>query len=165
MKRWAVVLPAALAALASSPLRAQASPSGPEHIGHEQLQAAVTPAADAPPGPMLAKILGDRGHYTYIALRRTGTGEPEVHERWDDVMLVQAGSGTLLVGGEVQGGRVAAPGELRGGEIRGGQRQPLAAGDLMVVPAGVPHQVQLAPGESIAYLVVKVQRPASARRE
>lgn len=161
MKRWSMVLPAALAALASSPLRAQAPSSGPEHIGHAQLQAAVTPAADAPPQPMLAKLLGNRGHYTYIALRRTETGEPEVHEGWDDVMLVQAGGGTLLLGGAVQGGRVSAPGELRGGEIRGGQRQPLAPGDLMIVPAGVPHQVQLSPGESITYLVIKVQRPAS----
>jgi mannose-6-phosphate isomerase-like protein (cupin superfamily) len=163
MKPWSLVLPIALAALAASPLRAQTPATGPEHIGHAQLQAAVTPAADAPPRAMVAKLLGNRGHYSYIALRRTGNGEPEVHEGWDDVMVVQEGGGTLLLGGEVQGGRVTAPGEIRGGEIRGGQRQPLAAGDMMIVPAGVPHQVLLAAGESITYLVLKVQRPASTQ--
>jgi mannose-6-phosphate isomerase-like protein (cupin superfamily) len=60
-------------------------------------------------------------------------------------MMVQEGSGTLLVGGELQGARNSAPGELRGGEIRGGGRQPLAAGDMMIVPAGTPHQVEINP--------------------
>ena len=148
----------ALLALHAPILRAQASPPRPQHIGHEELRAAVTPAAGAPAPPMLAKPVCDAGLYTCIALRRTASGEPELHEAWDDVMMVQAGSGILLVGGELQGARTASPGELRGGEIRGGSRQPLAAGDMMIVPAGTPHQVELAPGASITYLVVKVRR-------
>ncbi|MFL5540376.1 MAG: hypothetical protein ACJ8J0_15400 [Longimicrobiaceae bacterium] len=157
-----IVIPIALLALHAPILRAQASPPRPQHIGQEELRAAVTPAAGAPASPMMAKPVCDRGHYTCIALRRTATGEPELHEAWDDVMMVQAGSGTLLVGGELQGARTSAPGELRGGEIRGGARQPLAAGDMMIVPAGTPHQVELAPGASITYLVVKVRRSAPA---
>lgn len=149
-------------ALTAPMLHAQASPPRPQHIGQEELRAAVTPAAGASAAPMIAKLLCDRGNYTCIALRRTASGEAELHEEWDDVMMVQAGSGTLLVGGELQGARTSAPGELRGGEIRGGSRQPLAVGDMMLVPAGTPHQVELAPGGSITYLVVKVRRPASA---
>lgn len=162
MHRSPIVFSAALVALSAPILHAQASPPRPQHIGHEELRAAVTPAAGAPATPMMAKPVCDRGHYTCIALRRTASGEPELHEEWDDVMMVQAGRGTLLVGGELRGAQTSAPGELRGGEIRGGERQPLAAGDMMIVPAGTPHQVELAPGASITYVVVKVRRPASA---
>lgn len=156
-----IVFAAALMALSTPTLRAQASPR-PQHIGHEELAAAVTPAAGAPASLLIAKTVCDGGHYTCIALRRTASGEPELHEEWADVMMVQAGSATLLVGGELRGARTSAPGELRGGEIRGGERQPLAAGDMMIVPAGTPHQVELAPGTSITYLVVKVRRTAPA---
>jgi mannose-6-phosphate isomerase-like protein (cupin superfamily) len=161
MHRSPMVLGAALVALNAPLLRAQASPR-PQHIGHEELRAAVTPATGAPAAPLTAKPVCDGGHYTCNALRRTANGEPEVHEAWDDVMMVQAGSGTLLVGGELRGARTTAPGELRGGEIRGGARQPLAAGDMMIVPAGIPHQVEIVPGGSITYLVVKVRRLAGA---
>jgi len=154
------ILIAALLALDAPRLRAQASPPLPQHIGHEELRAAVTPADGAAAPPMSAKPVCDRGSYTCIALRRTATGEPELHEAWDDVMFIQAGSGVLLVGGELRGARTSAPGELRGGEIRGGERQRLVAGDMMIVPAGTPHQFEVAPGESVTYLVVKVRRSA-----
>jgi len=157
MLRSSILVAAALVALDAPFLRAQASPPRPQHIGHEELRAAVTPAAGSPARPMMGKLVCDRGSYTCIALRRTSTGEAELHEEWDDIMMVQAGSGTLLVGGELQGARTSAPGELRGGEIRGGERHPLSAGDMMIVPAGTPHQVELAPGGSITYLVVKVR--------
>ena len=154
------ILFAALFAFDAPLLRAQASAARPQHIGHEELRAAVTPTDAATARPMIGKPVCDRGHYTCIALRRTATGEPELHEEWDDVMFIQAGSGTLLVGGELRGARTSAPGELRGGEIRGGERQQLAPGDMMIVPAGTPHQVELAPRESVTYLVVKVRRSA-----
>lgn len=157
-----VLVAAALVAFTAPMLHAQASPPRAQHIGQDELRAAITPAQGAPAGPLIAKLVCDRGHYTCIALRRTATGEAELHEAWDDVIFVQAGSGTLVVGGELHGARTTAAGELRGGEIHGGERQPLAAGDLMLVQAGTPHQVELAAGGSIDYLVIKVQRPAPA---
>jgi uncharacterized RmlC-like cupin family protein len=76
---------------------------------------------------------------------------------------VQAGRATLLVGGRVSGGTLASPGEHRGGTIAGGTPHPLGAGDLLVVPAGIPHQFQVVRGDSVVYLTIKVQRTASAR--
>jgi mannose-6-phosphate isomerase-like protein (cupin superfamily) len=107
---------------------------------------------------MYGGVLADRGAYTVLALRRTADGEAEVHAEWDDVMMIQEGAATLLSGGEVAGARESAPGELRGGRITGGTRRALAPGDVVMVPAGVPHQMLVAEGESIVYLVVKVQR-------
>jgi hypothetical protein len=77
MTRSAILF-AALVALNAPILRARASLPRPQHIGHEELRAAVTPADDAPVRPMMARLLCERGNYTCIALRRTATGEPEV---------------------------------------------------------------------------------------
>ena len=87
-------------------------------------------------------------------------GGRESHDRWADVTFVQAGRGALFSGGRVLGGSVSAPGEHRGGMIVGGTRQQVGAGDLFVVPAGVPHQFLIARGESLRYVTVKVARPA-----
>jgi mannose-6-phosphate isomerase-like protein (cupin superfamily) len=100
--------------------------------------------------------LGSRGTYQYLQIRRASSGVPEVHDRWIDVTIVQAGRGTLLSGGQVTGSHVEAPGEHRGGTIVGGASRPVAAGDLMVIPAGVPHQFQITTGDSLRYLTTKV---------
>lgn len=123
---------------------------------------ALYPAAD------LARIAGALGNgatgrtlgatpaYSFIQGRRTTSGGPERHERWTDIALVQAGRATLLTGGRIAGGRDASPGELRGGAIIGGSEHVIAAGDLVVIPAGTPHQYRLAPGETLTYLTIKV---------
>jgi mannose-6-phosphate isomerase-like protein (cupin superfamily) len=110
---------------------------------------------------MVGRLVADRG-YTVLALRRTGDGEVEIHSEWDDVILVQAGGATLLHGGTVDGGRETAPGEQRGGRIGGGTRQVIAPGDVVLVPAGTPHQVLVPAGGSVTYLVVKVRRGEEA---
>ncbi len=63
----------------------------------------------------------------------------------------------MVTGGTVKGGRIVAPGEMRGVAIEGGKRQEMKAGDLVHVPAGVPHQM-LVPGEkTVTCFVVKIQ--------
>ncbi len=99
-----------------------------------------------------------RAHPTFrpTVVRRITTGEPEMHDHWIDVAIVQAGTGSILVGGRLDGARVEPGGEHRGGTIVGGATQPLATGDLFVVPAGVPHQFRIATGDSLRYLTIKV---------
>ncbi|MBV9879190.1 MAG: hypothetical protein JO180_01790 [Gemmatirosa sp.] len=103
----------------------------------------------------VAKVLGDRGAYQYVLVVRDATAGPEQHARWTDVMLVQAGSATVLLGGQYQNGREESPGETRGGQLVGATARQVGAGDLLVIPAGLPHQVQVAAGTSIRYLTVK----------
>ena len=71
--------------------------------------------------------------------------------------VVQAGRGTLLSGGRVEGSHLETAGEHRGGTITGGSSRPVGAGDLMIIPAGVPHQYMIGPGDSLRYLTVKVR--------
>jgi mannose-6-phosphate isomerase-like protein (cupin superfamily) len=107
-------------------------------------------------GQTTGHMLGSHETYQYLQIRRTTSGVPEVHDRWADVAIVQSGRGTLLSGGQVQDGHVESPGEHRGGTIVGGTARPVAAGDLIVIPAGVPHQYQIASGDSLRYLTTKV---------
>jgi hypothetical protein len=113
-------------------------------------------------GTTTGRTIGGHPTYHYVEVRRVTSGEPEVHDRWVDVTIVQAGRATLLAGGRVSGGRLASDGEHRGGTIAGGTPHPIATGDLFVVPAGVPHQFQVARGDSLRYLTLKVQQPSSA---
>jgi quercetin dioxygenase-like cupin family protein len=62
------------------------------------------------------------------------------------------------MGGRVQGNRETAPDEWRGGTIEGGRTYELAPGDVVWIPAGVPHQVLVPAGGSFDYLVVKTPK-------
>ena len=90
---------------------------------------------------------------------RDKNGIPELHEKQTDIFVIQSGEATLLVGGEVVGRKVSGPGEIRGTSIKDGVRKNVSAGDVVHIPAGVPHQFFLEPGKQITYFVVKVDNP------
>jgi glc operon protein GlcG len=86
---------------------------------------------------------------------RNGPGEVEVHEKETDVIYVVDGQATFVTGGTIVGSRTASPGQFLGTDIRNGQSQHLSKGDVIVVPAGVPHWFKEVP-QAISYYVVKV---------
>jgi len=90
---------------------------------------------------------------------RAQSGGAEVHAHWDDVMIVEAGSATLVTGGRVVAGTTDADGETRGSKIEGGQTLALNAGDTVTIRAGTPHQILLSPGTIYEALVIKVHEP------
>ncbi len=94
-------------------------------------------------------------HSTMVA-HREGPGQVEIHEHMADLFVVVSGEATLAVGGEGQGMKTTEPGELRGDSIKGGERHALAAGDIVHIPAGMPHQVLLEPGKQFTYFVLKI---------
>ncbi|MEP6691666.1 MAG: AraC family ligand binding domain-containing protein [Gemmatimonadaceae bacterium] len=110
---------------------------------------------------VISRTLGDHGRYRYVLVCRARTAAPEQHTRWTDVMMVQGGSATLITGGALADASEPAEGELSGREIIGGDSRRVSAGDLVVIPAGVPHQVQLGDGESVRYLTIKVPPPSA----
>jgi quercetin dioxygenase-like cupin family protein len=90
--------------------------------------------------------------------RRTAPGQVEVHDKETDTFYVLDGSATFVTGGTMIGGAVTAAGQQRGTDIKGGDVHKLAKGDVMVIPAGVPHWFKEVPS-SIDYYVVKVVAP------
>jgi mannose-6-phosphate isomerase-like protein (cupin superfamily) len=107
-------------------------------------------------GSSSGHMLRSHPSFQYLQIRRGKSGVPEVHDRWTDVTIVQAGRASLLSGGQVSGSRVETPGEHRGGTITGGSSRPVGPGDLMIIPAGIPHQYVIAAGDSLRYVTVKV---------
>jgi glc operon protein GlcG len=101
-------------------------------------------------------LLLDTPGYKVDAGRRTAPGEVEYHERVTDVMRVVEGTATVVTGGDMLDARQVGPGELRARAIRGGASHRLAPGDVLVVPAGVPHQF-VSVSDPFLYFVVKVE--------
>ena len=71
--------------------------------------------------------------------RRDAPGDVEYHERTTDVMHVVEGEATVVTGGQMTEVREVAPGELRATSIVGGTSHALKPGDVLAIPAGVPH--------------------------
>jgi glc operon protein GlcG len=88
------------------------------------------------------------------ASRRDGPGQAEVHEKDTDVLYVVKGTATLVTGGKLVDGKNSAPGEIRGARLDGGESRQLVVGDVVVVPAGMPHWFQSVPA-AFEYYVVK----------
>jgi glc operon protein GlcG len=101
-------------------------------------------------------LLLDAGAYKLDAGRREAPGEVEYHAHTVDVMHVVEGTATVITGGEMVGTRTVADGELRAEAVTGGHAQELSAGDVLAVPAGVPHQFTRVSGPFL-YFVVKVE--------
>jgi mannose-6-phosphate isomerase-like protein (cupin superfamily) len=95
-------------------------------------------------------------HYTMLAFRsRNGGGE--LHENYADLFYILDGQATVLTGGEIADRKTTAPGEVRGSGVNGGSRQDVKAGDVVHIPAGMPHQMLVPEGSTVTYFVVKVQ--------
>ena len=105
------------------------------------------------------KTLGDAGTYKLQLSVRTESGGAEVHAHWDDVMVVEEGCAQLITGGTVVAGMTDADGETRGTKIEGGHSQLLMPGDVVMVHAGTPHQILLAPGAVYGAVVLKIHEP------
>jgi mannose-6-phosphate isomerase-like protein (cupin superfamily) len=115
-------------------------------------------AAQIARGTSTATVLARRPDRYYVEARRVANGVPEVHDDFSDVTFVQAGRAVLHTGATVRGSHVESAGEHRGGTIDGGARRAIAAGDFFVIPPGAPHQYEVAAGDSIRYLTVKVRK-------
>jgi len=63
-----------------------------------------------------------------------------------------------LYGGKQVGGKEDKPGEFLGGKIEGGTRQKLFPGDVIMIPAKMPHQLLIEKGETFSYFVTKINR-------
>lgn len=90
---------------------------------------------------------------------RDKDGVVELHEKQADIIVVQSGEATLVVGGELVGRTQSGPGEFRGTSIKDGVSKALSAGDVIHIPAGMPHQFFVPAGKQINYFVVKVDKP------
>ena len=95
-------------------------------------------------------------HYTMLAFRQS-SGGGELHQNFADIFFILDGHATVVTGGTLVDEKTAGPGEIRGKSVDGGTRQDVKAGDVIHIPAGMPHQTLVAPANSVTYFVVKVE--------
>ncbi|MEP7244459.1 MAG: cupin domain-containing protein [Gammaproteobacteria bacterium] len=96
-----------------------------------------------------------KGHSVYLVLRGR-TARPEYHETESDLQIGLRGKGTFVIGGELVNAEKLPRKQQRGDGIKGGARIPLGPGDIIHVPVGVPHVMEIAPNESYMYILIKL---------
>ena len=101
-------------------------------------------------------VLASMGNYMIHASHREMDGIAEIHTLDTDLIYMLEGSATFVTGGSVPDAKSTEPNELRGSAIVGGESRRIAKGDVVVVPAGVPHMFTNVQGP-LNYYVVKVR--------
>jgi mannose-6-phosphate isomerase-like protein (cupin superfamily) len=114
------------------------------YVDHEKVAAGGTLATGA--------------DYSVSINKRTAAGQVEVHDKETDTIYMLDGEATFVTGGTMIGGRVSRPNQQLGTDINGGQTHHLTKGDVVVVPAGMPHWFKEVP-KPVTYYVVKVIKP------
>jgi uncharacterized RmlC-like cupin family protein len=134
-----------------------AVPAGYEHWSARQFATHQEALHKGMKDGLASETLGNWGNHLLLKTRReSSSGQAELHEKQADLIVVQSGHATIVIGGKVLKGKTTAPHEIRGTSIEGGERQSLAAGDVLHIPANIPHQVLLEPGQTLDYIVLKV---------
>jgi mannose-6-phosphate isomerase-like protein (cupin superfamily) len=103
-----------------------------------------------------SEVIATDGNRKFMVAHREGSGLAEVHDAEADIMMISKGQVTMVYGGTIVDGKTTGPGETRGPGIKGGTEVKLGPGDVLHIPAKVPHQMKLEPGAQVTYFVTKV---------
>jgi len=99
-----------------------AVPAGYEHWTAEQFATHEATLRKAVKNGLAGETLGHWGNHLLLKSRReASSGQAELHETQADLLIVQSGGATIIVGGKVVGGKTSAPNEIRGTSIEGGE--------------------------------------------
>ena len=134
-----------------------AVPGGYDHWTAQQFKAREEVLHRTMKNGLASETLGHWGNHLLLKTRREATsGQAEFHEKQADLIVVQSGRAMIVIGGRIVNGKTTATNEIRGTSIEGGERQALKAGDIVHVPVKTPHQVLLDAGQTLDYVVLKV---------
>jgi mannose-6-phosphate isomerase-like protein (cupin superfamily) len=158
MKRFWLLCPIAILLLSAA--AQEVGPPGFEHWTPASLKNFENKMhADAATDPhhFAVELLADFPNDSAMLVHRESDGQAEWHETQVDILFVQSGSATLLLGGTLVNGETVGPHEKRNGTIQGGVRRKLSAGDVVRIPPRVPHQLLLEGAPAFNYFVIKIK--------
>jgi hypothetical protein len=102
------------------------------------------------------ETLADFGDHRFRFLHRNADGFPEQHDAIVDVVFVQSGEGILQLGGVmIDKKATGGAGEFVGTRLEGGERHALGPGDVVHIPATIPHAFLVPKGKQITYVLLK----------
>jgi len=151
MRLWKLVSATGFALAIAGAAAAQPG-AKPVYVPSKDLDAMVARMAN---GVASAQIPTGSPNDVVMIAHRDADGEPEVHTKLADEIIVRSGHARIRIGGMVSGQRQTAEGEFRGGTITGGQVYDLGPGDAIWVPVGQPHQMLVKAGEQVTYTAAK----------
>jgi mannose-6-phosphate isomerase-like protein (cupin superfamily) len=96
------------------------------------------------------------GNYNFGLTLRRQSGGVELHKKVADVFVIESGEADLVTGGTVVNPTNSSPTEIRGTAIKDGAEHHVAAGDVLTIPPGMPHQMKVASGKEVLYMAIKV---------
>ena len=111
----------------------------------------------AKPTGSAGPIIASYGNLGLMLSVRTANGVGELHQNFDDLMVVEEGSATLVTGGSLVDPKTVSDGELRGTSVKDGTSKTIGVGDVVIVPAGIPHQLLIPAGTVYKSMVAKVK--------
>jgi mannose-6-phosphate isomerase-like protein (cupin superfamily) len=117
---------------------------------------ATSLAAKIGPSKTASQPLTSVGNYAFSVSHREGSGGVECHLTQADIFVIQSGEASITVGGTLVDGKNRSATEMTATAISGGTEVQVGAGDIVTIPAKMPHQMKLEPGKEITYFVVKV---------
>jgi len=162
--------PAAPPDVASTQQAASATSSLPAtYVSAADIQANLNAAPNAATNPQPNIRVVDVGGYNVavgvIHRPETPPGVVAVHFKVTEIYHVMDGAGTLVTGGTMVNAKTRPADSISvkfedgpgasGTAIQGGVTRKVKAGDVVVIPAGVPHWFSQIEG-SITYIVVRV---------
>src|ERR1700693_5251028 len=139
------------------------------YVSAEDIQANLNASPNAATNPLPNIRVVDAGGYNVavgvIHRAQTPPGVAAVHFKVTEIYHVTDGAGTLVTGGamvnakprpaDAMSVRLEDGAGASGTAIQGGVTRQIKAGDVVVIPAGVPHWFSAIEG-SITYVVVRV---------
>jgi len=86
-------------------------------------------------------------------------GKPAVHPTQAEYVVVIAGEGTMVTGGQLVDPATTNPTLIEGSRIEGGTTRTLHPGDVFLIPAGTPHWFGIN-GDRLVLLGTKITQAA-----
>jgi uncharacterized RmlC-like cupin family protein len=109
-------------------------------------------------------VILDRGprDEPYYISKRTAEGYVEIHEQYDDVVVIRSGHGRLRTGRKVEDSKLLN-GEKSwrnwyGGQIIDFNEKRISPGDFIVIPAMTGHQYIPDKNDTLIYWTIKIMR-------
>lgn len=96
---------------------------------------------------------GTNRNFMVNTSRRDAPGQAEIHALDTDIIYVLEGNATVVTGGQAVAAKESGPDELRGTRIDGGNTRELSPGQVLVIPAGVPHWFSRVGGPFLYYTI------------
>jgi mannose-6-phosphate isomerase-like protein (cupin superfamily) len=160
MKLRTILLAAAFLLPAGMALAQGGMPDVKTVMASSDIQGLIAKAKAQPAKPLIIQKIVGTGAYSANLEYRAGAAAPAaIHDNENELMSFVDGTGTIVIGGTLVDGTRSNPTNQAGSSISGGTPQHVAKGDVLIVPAGVAHQIVPDAGSAVVVMTFHVPSP------